>query len=86
MEKPWKTMKNPMDFPQISSTKLTKAPILDAPSRGAEAEALRRCEDMAEAQSEAKMEMDNMFGSWARKKRADRYTINTMETSRGQLE
>ena len=27
-----------------------------------QAEALRRCEETAEAQSEAKMEMDNMFG------------------------
>lgn len=52
----------PIDF--LNQTKQT--PILDATSCGAEAEALRRCEDMAEAQSEAKMEMDNMFGSWAR--------------------
>lgn len=32
--------------------------------KSVEAEALRRCEDMAEAQSEAKMEMDNMFGTF----------------------
>ncbi|CAL1143804.1 unnamed protein product, partial [Cladocopium goreaui] len=32
--------------------------------KSVEAETLRRCEDMAEAQSEAKMEMDNMFGTF----------------------
>jgi len=32
--------------------------------KAVEAEALRRCEETAEAQSEAKMEMDNMFGTF----------------------